>query len=183
MRIHRKKPNSMWSIIKKKKKTYPVLSLVCVAKFKTLQHFDMRKNANWHVLFFPMKVSWGKADTAQCAASDQRARDKKKSTVSANTHFIQPTSTFPYHDTLTGKRERPCGRRVAGFQARSWGNPLRWVRWENSDQRSIVGSCFYLCSVQTNNQLRSQVNNTLKQWHQKKFLQKGIIEQEFLDEF
>lgn len=163
--------------LKKKKKTYPVPSIVCVAKFKTAafwyeENTELSK-CKLPCSFFPMKVRWGKADTPRCAASYQRAQDKKKSTVSANTHFIQPSlQHFPTMIRWQGKERGHVGGGLQVSRPDLEGIPSDESVQTNVPNQlcrfSVPGSCFYFCSVQTNNQLWSRVSNTLKQWHQKK---------------
>lgn len=146
---HCKNKMLMWHLIKiKKAKQHvinflknPVASLVYAV---TLQHLKVRKTqscqtANWHFLF--LHERWAEETQTQwetlsllCTIISTRTnkRTRKKHCVWADTHnsLLSSLQDFPTIIHSKWKRERPCGRRTAGFQARSWGNPFQWVQWE-----------------------------------------------------
>lgn len=141
--IKKKKPNSMWSTINKNSscKSRMCSKILDFAAFWNQENTKL-SNCKLTFSFSPWQVSWGDADTnkrrsARCAPSYQRAQTKgqeKKRCVSANAHnsllSYSQSTRFPHRNPLRGKRERPCGRRFAGFQARSSRNPFP-VQWEN----------------------------------------------------
>lgn len=122
----------MWSTINKNSscKSRMCSKILDFAAFWNQENTKL-SNCKSTFSFSPWQVSWGDADTnergsARCAPSYQRAQTKwqeKKRCVSANTHnsllSYSQSTRFPHHNPLRGKRERPCARRFAGFQARS----------------------------------------------------------------